>query len=105
MIVARNLALLNNIAELHKKSLIATPKEITSEYYRLQKLGLVNTKNASIVKSKLDEINLKNEDIMKHNELIEFLKEMLEVFGHNILLVPFQILSRLLGNTILLVVY
>lgn len=90
MIVARNLVLLNNITELHKKSLITTPEKIASEYSRLERVGLINTKNASIIKSKMDEIDSKNKEIEKYNAFVAFLKEMLEVFGHNVLLISFS---------------
>lgn len=96
VIVAKNLALLTNIIELTKKDLVQAPTNIVSEYTRLKKLGLVNTKNANIVKSKLDEISLVNNDIRKYNDFVdeqrkfrEFVKDMLEVFGHNTLFIKF----------------
>lgn len=97
VIVARNLALLNSIIELTKKDLIKVPTNVVSEYSRLQQLGLTNTKNAELLKSKLNEIEFLNKDIREYNDFVEqqrkfrvFIEDMLKVFGHNTLLIKFS---------------
>lgn len=97
VIVAKNIAMINNMIELQKKEKISAPEVVSNEYKRLCNLGLVNTKNAQILKTKIDEvesvnegIDLYNADIDKRKEFCQFVKEMLEVFGHNTLLIRFE---------------
>lgn len=97
VIVAKNIAMINNMIELQKKEKISAPEVVSNEYKRLCNLGLVNTKNAQILKTKIDEvenvnesIDLYNADIDKRKEFCQFVKEMLEVFGHNTLLIRFD---------------
>lgn len=97
VIVAKNLALLSNMIELTKKDLVKAPTNVAFEYSRLQQLGLTNTKNAGILKSKLDEIEFLNKDIRKYNDFVEqqrkfrvFIEDMLKVFGHNTLFIKFS---------------
>lgn len=96
-IVARNVAMITEVIELQKKERVSPPAVVSSEYNRLCRLGLANTKNAQILKTKIDEIGVINEGIDsyndaidKQNEFFQFIKEMLEVFGHNTLLVRFD---------------
>lgn len=97
VIVAKNIAMINNMIELQKKEKISAPEVVSKEYNRLCNLGLSNTKNAKILKTKIDEVESVNEgidfynaDIDKRKEFCQFVKEMLEVFGHNTLLVGFE---------------
>lgn len=97
VIVAKNIAMINNMIELQKKEKISAPEVVSNEYKRLCNLGLSNTKNAKILKTKIDEvesvnegIDLYNADIDKRKEFCQFVKEMLEVFGHNTLLIRFD---------------
>lgn len=66
VIVAKNLALLSNMIELTKKDLVKAPTNVAFEYSRLQQLGLTNTKNAGILKSKLDEIEFLNKKTLEN---------------------------------------
>lgn len=97
VIVAKNIAMITEMIELQKKERVLPPAVVSSEYNRLCKLGLGNSKNAQILKTKIDEvdatnksIDLYNEAIDKQREFYQFIKEMLEVFGHNTLLVRFD---------------
>lgn len=97
VIVAKNIAMITELTELQKKERVSPPAVVSSEYDRLCKLGLANTKNAQILKTKIDEIGAINEGIYSYNaeidkqkEFYQFVKEMLEVFGHNTLLVRFD---------------
>lgn len=96
-IVAKNIAMITELIELQKKERVSPPAVVSSEYDRLCKLGLSNTKNAQMLKTKIDEvesvnegIDLYNADIDKRKEFCQFVKEMLEVFGHNTLLIRFD---------------
>lgn len=96
-IVAKNVAMITEVIELQKKDRVSAPAVVSSEYDRLCKLGLANTKNAQILKTKIDEVGAINEGIDSYNAAIDrqkefcaFIKEMLEVFGHNTLLVRFD---------------
>lgn len=97
VIVAKNIAMITELIELQKKERVSPPAVVSSEYDRLCKLGLSNTKNAQMLKTKIDEvesvnegIDLYNADIDKRKEFCQFVKEMLEVFGHNTLLIRFD---------------
>lgn len=96
-IVAKNIAMITEVIELQKKDRVSPPAVVSSEYDRLCRLGLANTKNAQILKTKIDEVGVINKGIDsynaaidKQNEFFQFIKEMLEVFGHNTLLVRFD---------------
>lgn len=96
-IVAKNIAMITEMIGLQKKDRVSPPAVVSSEYDRLCRLGLANTKNAQILKTKIDEVGVINEGIDSYNaaidkqkEFCQFVKEMLEVFGHNTLLVRFD---------------
>lgn len=102
-IYARNIALLTCMVELHKKELVQQPIDVQKEHDRLTSLGLTNSKNTILLKKKLDEINKINLSIEDYNKNVEhqkrfasFLKEMLEVFGHNTLLITFKDFEKIL---------
>lgn len=97
VIATKSITLLNHVIELQKRDTISIPEMVVKEYDRFHKLGLSNTKNAQLLKKKIEEINEENEKIFAYNESVtkqiefgKFLKEMLEVFGHNTMLVTFS---------------
>lgn len=96
-LVAKNILLLQNIIEMQKKEYKTIPDSVSNELRSLDRLGLSKTKNAAILKDKIDKVNAENEEIQKYNDAIDFAKERLEfiaetrkVFGDNVLIVSYE---------------
>lgn len=77
-LVAKNILLLQNIIEMQKKEYKPIPDSVSNELRSLDRLGLSKTKNAAILKDKIDKVNAENEEIQKYNDAIDFAKERLE---------------------------
>ena len=93
------------LKEIKKKELENVPQTIQKEYDDLTSLGLGNTKNAQILKDKINEIYSINQDIYDYNEQVEFIKNtiffmkcLFEVFGTNVMLIKFDDFEKLINK-------
>lgn len=93
------------LGDIKKKELEKVPQTLNSEYTKLVSLGLGNTRNAKILKSKLDEIYSLNKVIEDFNEQVKFTNETIkfmhylgEVFGPKTLLVRFDDFEKIVNK-------
>lgn len=96
-LLAKNILLLQNIIEEQKKEYKQVPACISVELYKLNSLGLSNTKNAKVLEKRVLSVKSENEEIRKYNDAIDFNKERIEfinetrkVFCDNVLIVSFD---------------
>lgn len=68
---------------------------LSVELHRLTSLGLENTKNARIIKDKLDLYNRNYENQKKAEALIEFIKDLRKHFGDSTLLISSEQFEKL----------
>lgn len=88
-----------------KSELMVVPNDLQNEYDKLKSLGLENTKNALLLKSKLDDIEAHNEQcnekqkyIQRLKDTLEFIKQMNDFFGKKAVLVRFDDFEKLINK-------
>lgn len=95
-LIAKNFLLLDKLIEERKKEYKEVPDVVESNLNHLRTLGLINTKNAELLKNEVEKVDKENEAIRKFNEhidytrrQIEFIKETRKLFGDDVLLVSY----------------
>lgn len=95
-LIAKNFLLLDKLIEEQKKEYKEVPDVVESNLKHLRNLGLINTKNAELLKNEVEKVDKENEAIRKFNEHIdytrrqvEFIKETRKLFGDDVLLVSY----------------
>lgn len=63
------------------------PSQLDEEYKKLKRLGLVNSANARIIKSKLDSVNNYNDNIKRAKNLISYIKELNRLYNGKAILI------------------
>lgn len=88
-----------------KSELMVVPNDLQNEYDKLKSLGLENTKNALLLKSKLDDIEAHNEQcnekqkyVQRLKDTLEFIKQMNDFFGKKAVLVRFDDFEKLINK-------
>lgn len=65
-------------------------KSALTEYDRLVRLGLGSTKNAQLLKEKIDAVRLTNENYEKAQQLLQFVKKLRSEFSNNTFLISLE---------------
>lgn len=102
-IMAKVILYTEAIKEQQKLQYKSVPAKIEKEYNNLSRLGLTNSKNAKILKEKIDEIRKANDHINDLNnavehtkKTVEFLKSLIDHFGNHVMLVKFDDFQEIL---------